>query len=370
MPADGLVLFTGATGHVGFATLRSLIDHGYTVRAVVRNDAKAELVRKQPTLKAKTGQLTFVTIPDFAVPGSFDSAVNGVTHIVHVASPIPDSVSPDDDFDLALVNPAVQGTLSVLSAAKKSDTVKRVVITSSVVATVPVPLLLGQESTEVFGPEYRAPAIPAPYNNMVMVAYVASKIAALTAAEDFVKTERPDFDIIHIHPSYVEGRDDLTTTVTGFQSGTNKFIVDLVTGTKIEDPRTSTAVHVEDVALAHVKALNPSVPGNQSFLLNTDGFAWNDAVGIAKELFPQAFEKGLLNDEGSCVTSNGCLMDATTTDTVLGLKVKFAEKQRDERANTNDFSHFLDSVVGTWSSNHEYHNHGSSIYADTVAKGN
>ncbi|KAK3647046.1 hypothetical protein LTR56_008212 [Elasticomyces elasticus] len=322
MPADEIVLFTGATGHVGFATLRSLIDHGYTVRAVVRNDAKAELVRKQPTLKAKPGQLTFVTIADFTVPGSFESAVRGVTYIVHVASPIPDSVGADDDFELSLVKPAVQGTLNVLSAAKKSDTVKRVVITSSVVATVPVPLLLGQQSTEVFGPEYRAPAIPAPYNNMAVVAYIASKVAALTAAEDFVKTERPDFDVIHIHPSYVEGRDDLTTTVAGFQSGTNKLIIDLVTGTKSADPRTSTAVHVEDVALAHVKALNPSVPGNQSFLLNTGGFAWNDAVGIAKELFPQAFEKGLLNDEGSCATSNGCLIDATTTETVLGLKVR------------------------------------------------
>ncbi|KAK4970403.1 hypothetical protein LTR42_008572 [Elasticomyces elasticus] len=320
MPADEIVLFTGATGHVGFATLRSLIDHGYTVRAVVRNDAKAELVRKQPTLKAKPGQLTFVTIPDFTVPGSFESAVRGVTYIVHVASPIPDSVGADDDFELSLVKPAVQGTLNVLSAAKKTDTVKRVVITSSVVATVPVPLLLGQQSTEVFGPEYRGPAIPAPYNNMAIVAYIASKVAALTAAENFVKTEKPDFDVIHIHPSYVEGRDDLTTTVAGFQSGTNKLIVDLVTGTKSADPRTSTAIHVEDVALAHVKALNLSVPGNQSFLLDTGGFEWNDAVGIAKELFPQAFEKGLLSDEGSCATSNGCLIDATTTATVLGLK--------------------------------------------------
>ncbi|KAK5689815.1 hypothetical protein LTR97_012574 [Elasticomyces elasticus] len=63
------------------------------------------------------------------------------------------------------------------------------------------------------------------------------------------------------------------------------------------------------------------------------------------------------------------LLDATkkSITTKRALEVKFAEKQRDERVDTNDFSHFLDSVVEIWSSNHQYHNQESSVHADTAA---
>ncbi|KAK5129877.1 hypothetical protein LTR08_002754 [Meristemomyces frigidus] len=322
MAAGELVLLTGATGHVGFAILRSLIDYGYTVRVVLRNDAKADLIRSQPSLKAKPDQLTFVSVPDFSASGAFDSAVRDAKYIVHVASPIPGGNDPIDDLEASFVIPAVRGTLNVLSAAEASNTVKRVVITSSAVVLVPVPVLLGQTSSETFSADYRAPPIPAPYNNMPMVAYVASKTAALAAAEDFVKTEKPGFDVIHIHPSYVEGRDDLTTTVAGFRTGTNRFILDIVTGNKEANPLLPGAVHVEDLALAHVKALNPSVPGNMSFILNAGGFEWNDAVKHAVELFPQAFADGLLSDGVNPVKLSEPKLDTSTTETVLGVKAR------------------------------------------------
>jgi nucleoside-diphosphate-sugar epimerase len=71
-------------------------------------------------------------VPDFTEPGAFDTAVDGVDAIVHVASPLipeEDGVEPSK-----LIDPAVKGTIGVLeSAHKNGKKVKRVVITSSVV---------------------------------------------------------------------------------------------------------------------------------------------------------------------------------------------------------------------------------------------
>lgn len=59
------------------------------------------------------------------------SAVEGITHVIHVASPFPDRIpsNPDD-----LIRPAVDGTLSVLKAASEAGSVKRIVLTSSIAA--------------------------------------------------------------------------------------------------------------------------------------------------------------------------------------------------------------------------------------------
>ena len=267
-----LVLLTGATGLVGFRTLRTALEHGYRVRAVVRNQAKADAVRTNKALEAAAGQLEFVIVTDFLANGAFDEAVQDVRHIIHVASPVPkEGLTAADDLEAEYMKPAVQGTLGMLESAHRAGLVKRIVVTSSMVATLPLDVLFGNPSTEVFGPEYRADDIPAPYLNNPSVAYVASKIAALKCAERWVSENKPAFDVIHVHPSFVLGKDDMKTTSKSFATSTNALAMDLVLGKKEELPRLFATVHVDDVALAHVKALGDFVAGNQSFLVsNTD----------------------------------------------------------------------------------------------------
>lgn len=95
MPGDR-VLITGATGHIGFRTLRYALDNGYTVKAAVRSEQKAETVRSNPALRAykNSSQLSFVIVPDLTVEGAYDTAVNGVKYIVHIASPL--AANPPD----------------------------------------------------------------------------------------------------------------------------------------------------------------------------------------------------------------------------------------------------------------------------------
>ena len=67
---DALVLITGATGHLGFKVLRTALEAGYHVRAAVRSEQKATLLKSNKVLKATSGfsNLSFIVIPDFLAP--------------------------------------------------------------------------------------------------------------------------------------------------------------------------------------------------------------------------------------------------------------------------------------------------------------
>ncbi|KXT18427.1 hypothetical protein AC579_8156 [Pseudocercospora musae] len=190
---DGIVCMTAITGFLGFRTLRYALDVGYQVLAVVRSEAKAELVRSNSALKFKDGQLKFIVVPDMSVPGAFDEAFKGVKYIVHVASPI--STKADDadtDLEKSFVMAAIDMTRGLFKSASKAGTVRRIVITSSAGAIVPLSAFLEPTNTP-FSAELRQPEIPGPYDN-VMGAYIASKIAALNRAEYWVKKHKPNFD--------------------------------------------------------------------------------------------------------------------------------------------------------------------------------
>ena len=109
---NDLVLLTGGTGHLGFRVLLSALEAGYSVRAAVRSEKKAETIMNNAVLKAlnRGSQLSFVVVADFHVEGAFDEAVKGVKYIIHVASPIPTGMPADGDYDKMYLKPAVQGT--------------------------------------------------------------------------------------------------------------------------------------------------------------------------------------------------------------------------------------------------------------------
>jgi nucleoside-diphosphate-sugar epimerase len=161
MAGNDLILLTGGTGFIGFRTLQYALRKGYHVRAAVRSNAKAERLRNNPTLSEVKDHLDFVVVPDILANGAFDEAVQGVKYIVHLASPLASGFKADDDLDVKLIQPAVKGTLAVLEAAKKEPGIKRIVITSSVVALADFPVFAGmQPGTKTFGPNDRPADVP------------------------------------------------------------------------------------------------------------------------------------------------------------------------------------------------------------------
>lgn len=211
-------------------------------------------------------------ISDFLAEGAFDEAVKGVKYILHIASPIPKpEITGEDDLDAEFVQPAIQATLGIFRSARKAGTVQRVVVTSSAAALVPLSAMLGQAQDDVVGPNSRGEALPSPYMKNTQAAYAASKILALKHGEDFITSEKPGFDAIHIHPVIVLGRDELALTAKDVDSGSNHYGLAPVLGIKNPDAFPVSVTHIDDVALAHIRALDSKVAGNQSFILSNTG---------------------------------------------------------------------------------------------------
>src|SRR3569833_558706 len=320
MPAS-LQLITGVPGHVGSAVLLAALRAGHTVRAAVRSEAKAAAVLARPAIQALNpgSRLTFVLVRDINAPGAFDGAAEGATHIIHIASPLVtcDRVPPALQTAY-FIRPAVQGSLGLLEAAHRAGTVRRVVITSSIVALVPVAEMEGTapRRPRPVRPTDRIPLTGEPFESE-FAAYAASKAAALAHAEAWVENERPAFDVVRLRPSFVLGRNDAAATPAEALRGTNAVVLAMLLGKRF-GPYAGATVHVDDVARAHVLALLPHVPGGQSYILSQPA-RWNDAKDLAKRHFPSAIESRLLVGTGN-VEAVDLPVDATLTEQIFGFR--------------------------------------------------
>jgi len=319
--AGELVLLTGATGYLGYLTLVDLLKAGYRVRAAYRSQAKVNKVLAAPSLKALSPtaeQLEWVSIPDMTAPGAYDAAAQGATYIVHVASPIPTfggEPIPQDKYDEYFVTQPVRSDVGMLESARKAGTVRRIVLTSSVVANTPFDYYMGKgDYSVVFDAESRIPDAKGPFG-FEFEAYSAGKAAALNAAEAWVKHEKPAFDLITIIPGWIFGRDELSQTAADLESGTtNSVLLGYLRGGKNDSPFNGNAVLGDEVAKVHVLALDPKVAGNQSFVTSRQ-MVWEEALETIKESFPEAIEEGKLSTEGVQNTLDIKLSSKKTEDT-------------------------------------------------------
>jgi nucleoside-diphosphate-sugar epimerase len=329
-----LVLITGATGHLGFKTLLDALEAGYQVRAAVRSDSKAKVITSNAAFKAANipeGQLNFVIVPDLAVPGAYDEAVKDVKYVIHIASPITTGGKlTQAQFKEYFIKPAVQGTVGMLESAAKSPSVRRVVITSSVVALVPFEKIIGGSEDHTYTAEDRIPFSDGPYA-VEFQAYSASKTAALNEAEAWMAKTKPHFDLVHIHPSYVEGRDELVRTKEEAMAGTNGIILRAVTGVKAPFSLAGTTVHNDDVARLHVDALLVDKIPAGSYIANSDtpdgkGTQWETVNEIVSRNFPEAIKEGLFSNDGS-LSSVHLKISNEKTEKTFGWKFQGFEAQ-------------------------------------------
>lgn len=337
--ASSLLLITGATGHVGFRTLFHSLREGLKVRAAVRSENKA--LRLLSRLSAELGpdythllqSLSFVIVPDITVDGAFDNAMQDVTHVIHVASPLlTGAAKPPIESEFAddyFITPAVRGTLSLLESADASGTVRRVVITSSIVALVPIAQMEGTEvrpANQPVRPTDRVPFTSGPYHSE-FAAYANSKIAALQAAESWYADMRPAFDIIHLHPSFVLGRNGMVSTPNECMKGTNAMILGMLLGKNFGSAFAGATVHVDDVARCHVIAAAGfrTEPGCTSFILSQKS-RWNDAKAVSKRLFPEAVAKKILVSSGDIGTTH-IPIDASETEETFGFRFQGFDDQ-------------------------------------------
>ena len=333
--ASDLLVLTGATGFVGFKTLDVALKEGYNVRLVVRSASKGDKVLTAPSIKKlepSSAKLSYVVVPDMAAPGAFDDAVKGATYVIHCASPIPsfgDEAPTPELYDEYFVQTARKASIGLLESIRKTDTVKRVVFTSSIAANIPLRYFVGHGDDKIFNADNRIPLDPGPYA-VEFQAYSASKAASLNSSEAWMKENSPEFDLISILPGWIFGRDELCTTAADFETGsTNSVLLSLLKGSQSAEPLMGNVSFVDDVARVHVDALSPKIEGNQAFVVTSDGIdgaKWEDAIETVRKYFPEALSDGRLKSNGKQRTVV-VRVDARKTEKTFGIRLTSFEDQ-------------------------------------------
>lgn len=312
---------TGATGHIGFRVLALLLSQGYHCRISSRKLSTAAKLKELPSIAPYADNLEVIEIPDFFAPSAFDDAVKDVDFVFHIASPIPDITSGSGSYDVdqTYISPAVTGTTSVLTSASKSPTVKRVVITSSVA------IIENREGADSTGPNDLRPMLPREMlESSVWAAYRGSKIAAYNASVQWMEDHKPNFDLVHVLPAYVQGKNEPVTTAQGLldRSSSNTTLLQYVLGGQSDAPAPLDLVHVEDVAKVHVAALDSAKVNNGERLIANyqPGIKdFSEIDPIVGNLFPAEVKSGLL-PLGGKQAGRGQNYDASIARDRLGVK--------------------------------------------------
>ncbi|CAL4945088.1 unnamed protein product [Urochloa decumbens] len=244
MASAETVMVTGASGFIGSTLVRRLLDRGYDVHAGVLNpDDKAETDHLHALAAgAGEGRRLSVFRCDLLDGAALLDAARGCSGVFHLASPC--TIDPVSDPQNQLTVPAVEGTVNVLRAAKEAGGVRRVVVTSSNAAIMPSP---GWAAGEV--PDERC-WTDIDYCEKNGLWYSVSKTLAEKAAWSM-------------------------SVLLRLLQGCTAEYKDIFIG----------AVHVEDVALAHILVFeNPSASGRHLCIESISH--WSDLAAKVAELYP------------------------------------------------------------------------------------
>jgi len=233
MSTGDKVLVTGASGFVGSALVKHLVETGWRVRALLR-----------PT--SPRTQLDGFGVEcaegDINAAESVTRAVTGVRYVFHVAA----------DYRLWARQPSelmrtnVEGTRTVMLAAQRAG-VERIVYTSSVATLAPRP---NGESSDETAPLHPADAVSA---------YKQSKVLAERLVETLIA--EAGIPAVIVNPSAPIGPRDVRPTPTG------RIIIEAASGRMPGFVDTGlNLVHVDDVAAGHVAALRQGRIGERYIL--------------------------------------------------------------------------------------------------------
>jgi len=249
----------------------------------VRKADNAEKVKAY--FKEFGNKLDIVLVPDIIDPAAYDQALQGVTLVMHTASPFaPETSDPKND----VLDPAIKGTTNILKAALKFPNVKRIVITSSIASILPIKQddVIAASDHTFTEKDFPEATLDTPCADSFEI-YCLSKILAERAAWDLLKSHpEATFDIITILPAFVFGPNLLQTSAMEI-TGTNRILWGILTK-GLPFPMANGNVHVEDVARAHVLALDQGkVPGGNRYLIANRSIPWSFALGYAEGKWPE-----------------------------------------------------------------------------------
>ncbi|PYI14846.1 NAD(P)-binding protein, partial [Aspergillus violaceofuscus CBS 115571] len=309
MPAP-LIFITGATGFIGSATAVHALKSGYRLRIAVRRKSE----KLESLLSEYREQLEFVIVPNLTEEAAFRGKLDGVDYVLHLASPLANGTDKEAFFP-----PAVKGTLAVLKEAAKVPGIKKVVVTSSIASLIPLTGLpdggvIREDNDWDFAVDATADFVdPSNPAATPMTLYRASKLLANNATWEFWRTENPQYSLVTLHPSFVFGHNLVQSAAKEIEAGSNGIIWGSVMGGV---PLGGiTGVHVQDVAEAHIKALDPKIKNGTKYLLSGPPTTWKEVARIAHEFYPNVGVKLTERAEGASMPT-----DTTKAEVELGMQ--------------------------------------------------
>ncbi|KAF5312153.1 hypothetical protein D9619_003808 [Psilocybe cf. subviscida] len=334
VPPNGKVLVTGANGFIAIWVVRKLLEQGYSVRGAVRSEAKGKYLSDYFRSNGGYGadKFEWAVVPDITKDGAFDQAVKGVDAIEHMASPV--SPTDTDDPD-AYITPALHGTLSILrSALKEGGKIKRIVVTSSVGAlfgTITAPPRIFTEKD--WADEYVEKVDRIGRQATPVEKYRASKVLAERSAWEFYEKHKTDigWDLVTLHPPLVVGPtllevntpDDLGVSIGAWFSN--------VFEDKPEETLKATYgyIHVEDISLAHVVALQKKEAAGERIIVASGGTTYQATRNMLQNIHPEYYSSGILPRGNTSPDATGTPQFYYANEKgkrILGIKYKTLEE--------------------------------------------
>ncbi|WP_077037271.1 NAD-dependent epimerase/dehydratase family protein, partial [Pelomonas sp. KK5] len=242
------ILVTGGNGFIAGWCLVELLRQGHAVRCTLRDAGRAGALRETLAAQGVDASALQVVQATLDSDAGWDAAVQGCTRVLHIASPL--GASRDR---AGLLEPARDGTLRVLRAARRAG-VRRLVMTSAAAAARVLATDGEWISDESAWPDAATQRDP----------YRRSKILAERAAWDEIAREPGHaLELATILPAAVFG----PPLAAGAAQGSVQVIQRLLQGRPPAIPRLGfSIVDVRDLAELHLRALFSPAAAGQRFV--------------------------------------------------------------------------------------------------------
>lgn len=190
------VMVTGATGYVAGWLVKQLLEEGIDVHAAVRHPNNQEkIAHLEEAAATAPGNISFFKA-DLLNEGTYDEAMANCSVVFHTASPF---ILKYDDPQRDLVDPAVKGTANVLESANRTESVQRVVLTSSCASIYGDNIDLRDTKNGVFTEEDWNTS-----SSLHHSSYSYSKVMAERKAWE-IAGQQSRWDLVVVNPSLVIG---------------------------------------------------------------------------------------------------------------------------------------------------------------------
>jgi dihydroflavonol-4-reductase len=253
------IVVTGAAGFIGSHVARAALLSGMLVTVTVRN-INPELASRVPGVK----QVEFDLLT--GSQSRLAEILQGAEYLAHVASPFPGGSVTDEEMQVAL-----RGTEKVMRAAKAAG-VRRIVLTSSVAAVSG-------------GTHDRKGSVDEPFDEgdwspeTMDSSYAVSKTRAERLA--WRLADELDLELSTVNPSFVNGPLLLPRNPTS-----SEMVRRILEGAMPAVPAVGMNVcNVEDVAMAHIKALTTKDATGSRFIVASGNILMTDVAVAVKERF-------------------------------------------------------------------------------------